>query len=143
MFPDPLTLESAVQRASAAPLQRPKELNSRCRPGQTALRAPRPDARFAGFCVALIRRGREACGDTIGGQNGFDYRRRNRHRPGMRCAVCPPDPEAHRRQRIAQIPLGRLGRPEDVAQLALFLASEESSWLTGAALPLDGGLTAY
>ncbi len=54
-----------------------------------------------------------------------------------------PDPEAHRRQRIAQIPLGRLGRPEDVAQLALFLASEESSWLTGAALPLDGGLTAY
>jgi NAD(P)-dependent dehydrogenase (short-subunit alcohol dehydrogenase family) len=54
-----------------------------------------------------------------------------------------PDPEAQRRQRIAQIPLGRLGRPEDVAQLALFLASEESSWLTGAALPLDGGLTAY
>jgi len=54
-----------------------------------------------------------------------------------------PDPEAHRRQRIAQIPLGRMGRPEDVAQLALFLASEESSWLTGAALPLDGGLTAY
>jgi len=54
-----------------------------------------------------------------------------------------PDPEAHRGQRIAQIPLGRLGRPEDVAQLALFLASEESSWLTGAALPLDGGQTAY
>ena len=54
-----------------------------------------------------------------------------------------PDPEAQRRQRIAQIPLGRLGRPEDVAQLALFLASEESSWLTAAALPLDGGLTAY
>lgn len=53
------------------------------------------------------------------------------------------DPEALRRKRIEQIPLGRLGRPEDVAQMALFLASEESSWLTGAALPLDGGLTAY
>ncbi len=54
-----------------------------------------------------------------------------------------PDPAAVRRERIAQIPLGRIGRPEDVAQMALFLASAESSWLTGAALPLDGGLTAY
>jgi NAD(P)-dependent dehydrogenase (short-subunit alcohol dehydrogenase family) len=54
-----------------------------------------------------------------------------------------PDPEATRRSRIAQIPLGRLGQPEDVAQLALFLASDESSWLTGTAIPLDGGLTAY
>ncbi len=45
--------------------------------------------------------------------------------------------------RIATTPLGRLGRPEDVAELAVFLASEESSWLTGAAIPLDGGLTAY
>jgi NAD(P)-dependent dehydrogenase (short-subunit alcohol dehydrogenase family) len=53
-----------------------------------------------------------------------------------------PDPAALRRQRIEQIPLGRMGRPEDVAQLALFLASDESSWMTGAALPLDGGLSA-
>jgi len=54
-----------------------------------------------------------------------------------------PDPEAYRRMRAAQIPLGRLGRPEDVAQMALYLASDESSWVTGAALPLDGGLSAY
>ncbi len=53
------------------------------------------------------------------------------------------DPAAYRRQRAEQIPLGRLGRPEDVAQLAVFLASDESSWMTGAALPLDGGLSAY
>ena len=53
------------------------------------------------------------------------------------------DPAAYRRQRAEQIPLGRLGRPEDVAHLAVFLASEESSWMTGAALPLDGGLSAY
>jgi NAD(P)-dependent dehydrogenase (short-subunit alcohol dehydrogenase family) len=44
--------------------------------------------------------------------------------------------------RLATIPLGRLGRPEDVAEMAVFLASEESSWLTGAAIPLDGGVTA-
>lgn len=54
-----------------------------------------------------------------------------------------PDPQALRRQRVATIPLGRMGQPEDVARLALFLASDESSWITGAALPLDGGLTAY
>ncbi len=53
-----------------------------------------------------------------------------------------PDPAALRRQRIEQIPLGRMGRPEDVAQLALFLASDESSWMTGVVLPLDGGLSA-
>jgi len=53
------------------------------------------------------------------------------------------DGEAARRARIAQIPLGRMGRPEDVAEMAVFLASEESSWLTGAAIPLDGGLSAY
>jgi NAD(P)-dependent dehydrogenase (short-subunit alcohol dehydrogenase family) len=51
--------------------------------------------------------------------------------------------EAVRRLRIAQIPLGRIGRPEDVADMAVFLASEESSWMTGVAIPLDGGLTAY
>lgn len=53
------------------------------------------------------------------------------------------DPQAALRARLATLPLGRLGKPEDVANLAVFLASEESSWLTGAALPLDGGLTAY
>ncbi len=53
------------------------------------------------------------------------------------------DREAAVRLRTAQIPLGRMGKPEDVAALAVFLASEESSWLTGAAIALDGGLTAY
>jgi NAD(P)-dependent dehydrogenase (short-subunit alcohol dehydrogenase family) len=31
----------------------------------------------------------------------------------------------------------------DIAELAVFLASEESSWMTGTAIPLDGGLSAY
>lgn len=51
--------------------------------------------------------------------------------------------QALRKARIATIPLGRIGSPKDVAEMAVFLASEESSWLTGAAIPLDGGLTAY
>jgi meso-butanediol dehydrogenase/(S,S)-butanediol dehydrogenase/diacetyl reductase len=53
------------------------------------------------------------------------------------------DPESARKQRIAEIPLGRLGTPEDVASMALYLASDESSWVTGAVFPLDGGQTAY
>ncbi|MBI5290080.1 MAG: SDR family oxidoreductase [Chloroflexi bacterium] len=39
-------------------------------------------------------------------------------------------------------PLGRLGRPEEVAELALFLASDRSSFVTGAAIPVDGGFVA-
>lgn len=53
-----------------------------------------------------------------------------------------PDPQAALRARRATIPMGRFGRSEDVAYLAVYLASDESSWMTGVALPLDGGLTA-
>ena len=42
----------------------------------------------------------------------------------------------------AWYPLGRVGEPEDVAGAVLFLASEEAAWITGAALPVDGGLLA-
>lgn len=44
--------------------------------------------------------------------------------------------------RLASIPIGRFGKPEDVAELAMYLASDESSWMTGTAIPLDGGLSA-
>lgn len=52
------------------------------------------------------------------------------------------DPAAAMRARAATLPLARFGKPEDIAHLAVYLASDESSWMTGAALPLDGGLTA-
>jgi NAD(P)-dependent dehydrogenase (short-subunit alcohol dehydrogenase family) len=45
-------------------------------------------------------------------------------------------------ERIAQIPLGRLGQPDDVARGILYLASDESRFVTGAELVIDGGLTA-
>jgi NAD(P)-dependent dehydrogenase (short-subunit alcohol dehydrogenase family) len=43
---------------------------------------------------------------------------------------------------MALHPINRLAGPEEVARVALFLASEESSFMVGAAVPVDGGLTA-
>jgi meso-butanediol dehydrogenase/(S,S)-butanediol dehydrogenase/diacetyl reductase len=53
-----------------------------------------------------------------------------------------PDPERKLRDVIATYPVGRLGTPMDVAYAAVYLGSEESSWVTGIALPLEGGYTA-
>jgi NAD(P)-dependent dehydrogenase (short-subunit alcohol dehydrogenase family) len=47
------------------------------------------------------------------------------------------------REIIAKIPLGRPGKPEDVAYAALFLSSDESKWITGSSLVVDGGFTAH
>jgi NAD(P)-dependent dehydrogenase (short-subunit alcohol dehydrogenase family) len=52
------------------------------------------------------------------------------------------DPEASRKAIAAMHPLGRFAQPEEIAQAALFLASGEASFITGAALPVDGGYTA-
>lgn len=51
------------------------------------------------------------------------------------------DPELLARA-LAAHPLGRLGEPEDVAGAAFWLASDDASWVTGIALPVDGGYTA-
>jgi NAD(P)-dependent dehydrogenase (short-subunit alcohol dehydrogenase family) len=50
--------------------------------------------------------------------------------------------ESARRQRVAMHPVGRFGQPEDVAGLAVFLASDESAWITGTAQTVDGGYSA-
>ncbi len=51
------------------------------------------------------------------------------------------DPEK-KRQRLEEVPLGRFATTNDVANAALFLASDEASFITGVSLPVDGGVTA-
>ena len=44
------------------------------------------------------------------------------------------------KEMVAQTPLGRGGRPEDIAQVAVFLASDRAAWITGEVVPVSGGL---
>jgi NAD(P)-dependent dehydrogenase (short-subunit alcohol dehydrogenase family) len=52
------------------------------------------------------------------------------------------DPE-RRKERVGEVPLGRLASLEDVAGAALYLASEEAAFINGVAFPVDGGVTAW
>jgi 2-keto-3-deoxy-L-fuconate dehydrogenase len=78
-------------------------------------------------------------------------------RQGVRCNAIAPgtvespslderiaaldDPEAARREFIARQPMGRLGTPEEIAAIAVYLASAESAYTTGQVFIVDGGIT--
>jgi NAD(P)-dependent dehydrogenase (short-subunit alcohol dehydrogenase family) len=76
-------------------------------------------------------------------------------RYGIRCnAICPGPietpllrhlwtSEEARNMRLNRIPLGRFGEAKDIVYMALYLASDESSWTTGAWLTVDGGITSH
>ncbi|MEJ2890624.1 SDR family oxidoreductase [Actinomycetospora aeridis] len=59
--------------------------------------------------------------------------------PMLKSFLGPDDPERARAAFIAGIPLGRLAEPEDIADAAVFLASDAARFLTGVVLPVDGG----
>ena len=81
-----------------------------------------------------------------------------RYKPPVRCnAVCPAflegsmveqiaqatrNPQAVRQKLMNDIPLGRLGKAAEVADLCVYLLSDAAAFITGADLPIDGGLTA-
>jgi acetoacetyl-CoA reductase len=61
--------------------------------------------------------------------------------PGyIRSAMTDAIPEEIRAQVLASVPVGRIGLPEDIARAVAFLCAEESSYLTGVNLPVNGGL---
>jgi 2-keto-3-deoxy-L-fuconate dehydrogenase len=76
---------------------------------------------------------------------------------GIRCnAICPgtvdtpslqdrinanPDPEVARQAFVARQPMGRLATAQEIAPLVVYLASEESRFVTGQAYAVDGGIT--
>jgi NAD(P)-dependent dehydrogenase (short-subunit alcohol dehydrogenase family) len=80
------------------------------------------------------------------------------HGPDIRCNAISPgwimtgmadaafavagDPEAAKRDALARHPAGRFGKPEDVASLALWLASDDAGFASGHCYTLDGGMTA-
>jgi 3(or 17)beta-hydroxysteroid dehydrogenase len=82
-----------------------------------------------------------------------------RFNPPVRCnAVCPAfvegamvdgiaqsarDPQAAKQKFATGIPLGRLGKPTEVAELCVYLLSDAAAFITGADVPIDGGLTAH
>ncbi|RZV43745.1 MAG: SDR family oxidoreductase, partial [Acidimicrobiales bacterium] len=79
-------------------------------------------------------------------------------RDGIRCNAIAPgwiataladaafdladDPAASRAHAVDKHPIGRLGLPEDIANLAVWLASDESTFASGSVFTVDGGLTA-
>jgi 3(or 17)beta-hydroxysteroid dehydrogenase len=81
-----------------------------------------------------------------------------RYKPPVRCnAMCPAfvegpmveeiaqgtrNPDAVKQKLAFDIPLGRLGQPEEIAGLCVYLLSDEAAFITGADFPIDGGLTA-
>lgn len=54
-----------------------------------------------------------------------------------------PDPEAKRQHMLRGILIGHLADPKDIGEAALFLVSQQSSFITGVALPVDGGVAAH
>ena len=61
--------------------------------------------------------------------------------PPMRTSGATADP-AVRERMLARVPMGRNGRPEEVAYAVLFLASDEASYTTGSEIHVDGGYLA-
>jgi NAD(P)-dependent dehydrogenase (short-subunit alcohol dehydrogenase family) len=52
-----------------------------------------------------------------------------------------PDPDQALRDFIARQPMGRVGQPQEIAALAAYLAADESAYMTGQAIAIDGGMT--
>ncbi|TML95706.1 MAG: SDR family oxidoreductase [Actinobacteria bacterium] len=108
----------------------------------------RPRPTLAAYCAS--KGGVIALSKAAATELGDDGIRVNALCPGMidtemtrRVIESHPDPEEALARMMLNYPLGRMGTVEEVAYAALFLASPESSYITGTAFPVDGGRTLH
>lgn len=86
-------------------------------------------------------------GKALAMETAKDGIRVNSVHPGMietamTAPLAAPDPEEQRQRVAAMVPMARMGKPEEIANCVLFLASDEASYVTGAEFVVDGGMTA-
>ena len=106
----------------------------------TAEQAVRPTMSRSSARSTSVSPGRERGGSTASRPSGPTSTRMNALAPGF--IVTPMTdaiPEHVREKAVAAIPLGRVARPEEVAAVTLFFAGDESSYVTGQTLLIDGG----
>ncbi len=103
----------------------------------TALQANQGNAAYAASKAALLGYCRTLAIETA--KRGITV---NYVAPGFIATDMMAAYEAYREKMESQIPAGRFARPEDVAAVVGFLASEGAAYVTGATIPVDGGLTA-
>lgn len=110
--------------------------------GISSIAAPLTHRFMSAYCVSKI--GLEALIKTAADELGVSNVRCNAVRPGLvpteLSSALESDPAVHD-DYIEQMPLGRTGTPEDVAQAVRYLCGPESGWVTGQALGVDGGHT--
>lgn len=108
--------------------------------GISSIAAPLTHRYMSVYCVS--KAGLEALIKTAADELGTAGVRVNAVRPGLvpteLAATLDADPEV-RADYVAQMPLGRVGETDDVANLVRFLLGPESSWITGEAIGVDGG----
>jgi len=127
-----------------------------CRYGIPAMRDSGGGVILNVSSIAAIRVGRGASDAYTAAKGGIMAMTRTlaveHAQYGIRCNCLFPGPiatpmigeitPAHEAWAKEHVPMGRWGQPEDVAKLALFLCSDDASWITGAMFVIDGGYTA-
>lgn len=96
---------------------------------------------------AASKAGIKAFGKSVAMETATQGIRINSILPGMietrmTDAQLPSQPDARVQHLATAIPMGHMGRPEDIANCALYLASDEAAYVTGAEITVDGGMTA-
>ncbi|MDQ0322929.1 NAD(P)-dependent dehydrogenase (short-subunit alcohol dehydrogenase family) [Pararhizobium capsulatum DSM 1112] len=104
-----------------------------------------------GAAVAVVYRGNEAEAlsvvGAITGAGGVaaafaaDVANQTAVQSAIEAIVAAATPEARRQAVIAATPAGRIGEPADIADVVVFLMSDDSRWITGRTILTDGGLT--